>query len=274
MAFIYFADFVNSDGDNDEAVKLYNDLIKYLDSTPSSNVEAPITSTKMIDFYDKGGQRYLIYNKFVNPELIDRMIKKYPKSKIYFVDQKTQEVANEWCLKNKKICYYGAEYFDKRELTIEIIDKIYQCPTASIIDTIKQIELEFSEDIVHKIREIRKRDVSPNCFFPIFIIVKKESDYKEILDYTTKEKKELVEKTMIYNSIRHVNGFCVSSLTLDLQFGNFDDYYFCSRTSTILSESAMIYLIKNKLMYKQWASRLSDDRIKFLYDNGYDNFSQ
>lgn len=61
---------------------------------------------------------------------------------------------------------------------------------------------------------------------------------------------------------------------MELLNGNFDDYYRANIQFNELSDSAMVYLLKKKKMTKYWASSLTLERMQFLLENGFGEFTE
>lgn len=215
---------------------------------------------------------------FSEAKAIDIIFKARPDLCICCNDDLSQQVAEEWCSEHKVIYYYR---FMKEnvEFDLKLIDQIYQSNFASIYpySYIGRNYFDYSDDLIHKLRKIHKRNVLYGYQRDILLIVKKEEDYKKILDYTAQELKlQRIDtkkaKKELFKRVSYVNGFEIHPLTLDMPLGNFDDYYY-SNSIKQLSESAMLYLIKTKKMTKQWSSMLSLNQIKFLAKNGFTDFS-
>ena len=210
---------------------------------------------------------------------IDIIYKANPNTVIYFCDDLSQKVAEEWCSEHKINYYYKRRQNGEFEFNLELIDKMYISNFAGFQPdrVLGHCCFEYSDDLVCKLRKINERQIFDTYLYnSVLVIIKKEEDYIKILNYTIQEMKLNMKaknvKETLFRAIPKANGFRIHPLTLELSSGNFDDYYY-SNSIKELSESAMLYLIKTKKMTKQWAAMLSVDQIKFLAKNGFKDFN-
>ena len=255
-------------GNEDEAIKLHQNS-KILEYIVPRDL---IISEKLAKFFVKIDLKPYVVHKFSDAKAIDIFKKIAPKMSISFSDDQTMQVAYNWCSENKEI-FWWHERIRENRLTLNWIDKVFKCPLASFWSGSRYM-FEYSSDLAYKLREINKRPRVNQAYPNIWLLVRKEQDYNEILHYTMIESDESKKKSEIYAKVYSTNGFRINSLSMNLPLGNFDDYYNDGNHFSELSESAMLYLLKKNKMTKRWASNLSVDRMKFLQKNGYKDFTQ
>lgn len=122
----------------------------------------------------------------------------------------------------------------------------------------------FSKDLINVANDVNKRAYSNDLGK---LIIKNIEDYKYVAEYVRESK-----EPTIYLKIKSMLGLSFNPLCLNLINGNFTEYEFDKKQHSDYkypSKTAMLFLMREKLIGKHWVNRLCMWRKRFIYINRY-----